>query len=276
MPGFDEATSLRARPDGAGFDAQVDPDWTVAGRPNGGYLAAILALAATRAARAGGRDHPHPMSMSATYLRPPATGPGLVRTEVLRLGRTASQVRAAFEQDGQVCVDAVLVLVRLSEGSERRVPGPPAPTMPPEETCRPLAPAVPHLLRMATMAQLDLRLDPATAGFLDGQPGGEPELRAWLRWMDGREPDPVSLLFALDALPPATFEIGSTGWVPTLQLTSYVRALPAPGPLLVRQRAQLVLGGFVDELCHVWDASGRLVAQATQLAGVRFPGEADG
>jgi hypothetical protein len=36
------------------------------------------------------------------------------------------------------------------------------------------------------------------------------------------------------------------------------------------QRAQLVGAGRVDESCFVWDRSGRLVAQGTQLAGIRL------
>jgi hypothetical protein len=38
---------------------------------------------------------------------------------------------------------------------------------------------------------------------------------------------------------------------------------------VVRQRARLVESGTVDESCDVWDSRGRLVAQATQLAGIR-------
>jgi hypothetical protein len=41
---------------------------------------------------------------------------------------------------------------------------------------------------------------------------------------------------------------------------------------MVRQRALLVQADLVDEVCHVWDSRGRLVAQATQLAGVRVFG----
>ncbi len=74
----------------------------------------------------------------------------------------------------------------------------------------------------------------------------------------------------MDAFPPATFEVAATGWVPTLQLTAYVRAVPAPGPVRVVHRAQVIDAQKVDEVCFVWDARGRLVAQATQLAGVRL------
>ena len=35
-------------------------------------------------------------------------------------------------------------------------------------------------------------------------------------------------------------------------------------------RAQVVTGGRVDEVCEIWDSADRLVAQATQLAAVRF------
>ncbi len=58
--------------------------------------------------------------------------------------------------------------------------------------------------------------------------------------------------------------------MPTLELTTYVRAVPAPGPVRVLQRAQLIQGGRVDEVCFVWDSQGRLVAQGTQLAAIRF------
>jgi hypothetical protein len=77
-------------------------------------------------------------------------------------------------------------------------------------------------------------------------------------------------MYAVDALPPATFDIEMTGWVPTLELTVYVRALPAPGPVRVLQKAQLIDGQRVDEACWIWDGTGRLVASGTQLAGIRL------
>ena len=76
--------------------------------------------------------------------------------------------------------------------------------------------------------------------------------------------------FALDSFPPATFDIEMTGWVPTLELTTYVRGVPAPGPLRVLQQARLVRDGRLDEACFVWDSAGRLVGQATQLAMIRL------
>ena len=82
--------------------------------------------------------------------------------------------------------------------------------------------------------------------------------------------DPFSLLFAVDSFMPATFDIEMSGWVPTLELTAYVRAVPAPGPVRILQRAQLIDGQRFDEDCFVWDSTGRLVAQSMQLAGIRL------
>jgi hypothetical protein len=44
------------------FEMTVDPDWTIGGRPNGGYLLAAMARAARSAlAAAEGPDHPPPV-----------------------------------------------------------------------------------------------------------------------------------------------------------------------------------------------------------------------
>ena len=104
---------------------------------------------------------------------------------------------------------------------------------------------------------------------VSGAPGGRSEVRAWVRAVDGREPDPLQLLTVADALPPVTLDLGIPGWVPTVELTVHLRAVPAPGWLRCVQRAQLVHGGWLDEECEVWDSQDRLVAQARQLAAYR-------
>ncbi|HTR93609.1 MAG TPA: hypothetical protein VMI73_17905 [Trebonia sp.] len=117
-------------------------------------------------------------------------------------------------------------------------------------------------------------LDPATSFTItpDGPlVTGKGEFRAWFRDDDTDLVDTVGLLYAADALPPATAGITLTGWVPTLDLTVYIRALPAPGPLRLRMRAQMIQDGFADEVCEGWDSRGRLVMQATQLAALRHP-----
>jgi Acyl-CoA thioesterase C-terminal domain/Acyl-CoA thioesterase N-terminal domain len=265
------AVTSAALVDGQGtYDIAVDPGWVIGDKPNGGYLLATMARAAVAATGTSeGPAHPHPISASATYIASPTPGPAQVQVEVLRRGRRMSQARARLVRDGATYVEATFTLGRLVEATEPWWSDVPAPDIPPPEECVAVQGTDPTGIRLPIMDRVDIRLDPAVTGFRVGRPGGGGELRGWLRFRDGHVPDPVSLLYVLDAFPPATFELATTGWVPTLALTAYVRAVPAPGPVLVRQRAALVEADLVDEVCHVWDGRGRLVAQATQLAGIR-------
>lgn len=273
LPGsaFDRATTVRPRSEGFVHDVTVDAGWAIGDKPNGGYLLALLARAAVvSAAEVEGLAHPHPLTASAHYLSTPAPGPAEVRAEVLRRGRRMSQVRSRLVQDGLACVEAVFTLGRLDADAEPWWDDVPAPDAAPEAECvRTPGPDTGSGMPLPIMDHVDLRLDPVSTGFVRGRPSGRGEVRGWFRFADGRAPDPLALLLSVDILPPATFELGSTGWVPTFEMTAYVRRVPAPGALLVRHRARLVESDIVDEACDVWDSRGRLVAQATQLAGVR-------
>ena len=263
---FSEVSAITAASDGTGpsrFDAAADPEWTIAGKPNGGYLLAMLGRAATEAA-----ERSHVLAASGHYLRPPAPGPLTIQAEVLRAGRTASQVRASLGQDGKTCVEALFTLGTLTEGDRPLwQEGMPAPDGAAYDDCDPM-PQV--SFRPPIMDQVEIRMDASTLGFANGAPAGKGELKGWLTLPHGEDFDSVSLLYALDAFPPATFDIERSGWVPTLELTAYIRAVPAPGPVRILHKAQLIQGGFVDESCFVWDGKDQLVAQSTQLAGIRL------
>lgn len=262
---FEEVTSLATTAAGH-FDAVIHPDWTIGGKPNGGYLLAILGRAAASVS-----PHGDVIAASAHYLFSPDPGPVSVEAEVLRAGRSASQARARMSQGGQPCVEALLTTGRLDPNSapywDR---GLPESFDRAYEDCIRLVPRTPDGSRVAIMEQVEVRLEPGSTGFAGREPAGRGELRGWLRLPGGATFDPASLLFAVDAFPPATFDIEFAGWVPTLEMTVYVRALPQPGPVRILQRAQLIQGRRVDEACFVWDRSGRLVAQGNQLAGIRL------
>lgn len=249
----------------AQFAATVDPLWTIAGKPNGGYLLAVLGRAASAVSA-----HEHVIAASAHYIRSPEPGPVAVEVEILRAGRSASQLRTRMLQDGRSCVEALLTTSRLQPDLAAHWDGGvPEQAATGREHAHRVPGTNPAGVPVPIMEQVDLRIDRETFGFASGRPAGRGTLRGWLE-LPGEDFDPVSLLFALDALPPATFDIELTGWVPTLELTAYVRALPAPGPVQVLQRAHLVAGQRVDESCWVWDSRGRVVAHGTQLAGIRL------
>jgi acyl-coenzyme A thioesterase PaaI-like protein len=270
MAGLDAATTLR--PAGAGrYDAELDPAWQIAGRLNGSYLLTLAGRAAlTELGSAdGGPSYPHPVVASAHFVASPAPGAATVRVEVLRRGNRTAQTRVSLGTASGPAVEALVTCGTLDAAAPFH-DGVRPPDLPPEADC-PRLPVQGPGFEVPLMAVLSERLDPATMAWAVGSPSGVGELRGWLRFDDGREPDALALLAAVDALPPATFDLGLSGWVPTLELTAHVRAVPAPGALVVRQRARHVAGGRVDEECDVWDSTGRLVATGHQLAGVRHP-----
>jgi hypothetical protein len=248
------------------FHGDVHPAWTIGGKPNGGYLLAMLGRAAT-----SDGPHPHVIAASAHYLRPPDPGPVEIETEVLRAGRTASQLRARLLQDGQPCIEALLTAAELSADTKPfwTAASPEPGTTSFAESFR-LPPTSPTGLAVTIMGQVDLRIELRSLDFARGEPSGRGELRGWLALPGDEAFDPTALLYAIDSFPPATLDVALTGWVPTLELTGYVRALPSPGPVRVLHQAHLVDDQRVDETCWVWDSTGRLVARGVQLAGIRL------
>lgn len=268
MTQFDEATAVKATSPGA-YEARLDATWSVGDKPHGGYLMAVLARAALESA--AGPGHSHVTAVSASFIEPPEPGPAEVRVETLRTGRTITQVRAELAQEGRPRVAALVTLGLLDDADPHWTSVEPV-ELPPEEFCF-LAPReVPgNAFPVPLMDVLELRLHPEQLGFVFGEPSRRGRLDTWQRLKDGAEWDPLSLLIALDPVPPASYDLGLPGWAPTIQLTAHVLRLPAPGPVKVRLSVTEVGGGRMDETAMVWDAAGRLVARATQLAAVRIP-----
>ena len=270
---FDAVTAVRPTDDSSVFEVDVHPLWAVGDKPNGGYLLAMLGRAARSVA--GGDDGPgwETVSASITYMAPPDLAPATLRSHLMRRGRTAAQVRVVLVQSGRDMVDAVFVVSTVPPAKPRYDGIGPLEVAPPD-ACERLRPEIPGGIRVGLMDALDLRLDRVTNPFTGAaHEGARAELRGWTRFRDGREPDPLALLLFVDAVPPATMMIGSSGWVPTLQMSAYVRGTPDPGWLGLRFTANLVTGGMVDETCVLWDSAGRVVAQSNQLARLRFPDE---
>jgi acyl-CoA thioesterase len=251
------------------YDAVLGTGWQIGAGVNGGMLLATLGNALAHAFADDG--HPDPVAISAYYLSASRPGPATLRTEVLRRGRSMStgQVTLVQEQDG-VEVERVRALATYGDlgglPDDVRTTATP-PDMPPPEQCVSSAMAPPDFMEQASLLErLDLRLDPSCVGWALGEPSGRGLLQGWLRLADGRQPDPLMLLLAVDALPPVTFDLGMLGWTPTLELSVHLRARPAPGWLAVTHRTRNFAGGLLVVDAEVWDSAGRLVAQSRQLA----------
>lgn len=259
---FDEHIAVH-RADDRTYAADLARGWVVGGGVNGGYLLAVIG----NALRQTFPDKPDPISVSAYYLAASTPGPAEVRVDVRREGGSVATAAADLVQGGESRITALATygdLDRLGD-DVRTTAG--EPDLPPVEECVAGSLAPPEVLELAPMmGRFDMRFHPDHVGWAVGQPNGRGEMAAWFRLVDGREPDPVSLLMVVDALPPVTFNLDMPGWAPTLELTAHVRAKPAPGWLKVRHETRNMAGGMFEEDCEVWDSAGRLVAQSRQLA----------
>jgi len=264
---FDRQIAVTAAGEGR-WSAELDDGWTVGGGVNGGYLLAVIG----NAVRAALPDKPDPFAVSAHYVSASVPGPAEVTVDVRREGGTLATVAAELTQDGVPRITALATygdLGRLPVGVSTTAT---MPAMPPLEECVPNTLAPPEIKSTAKlMDRFDMCFHPDQIGWAVGAPSGQGVLSAWFRLRDEREPDPLSLLMVLDALPPVTFDLGQMGWAPTIELTAHVRARPAPGWLLVRHATRNMASGMFEEDAEVWDSAGRLVAQSRQLAMLPRP-----
>lgn len=268
---FDVETAVSqqpsAEPGHTEFAAHLHQGWTVGGGINGGLLLSVIG----RAMRETVPSKPDAFTLSAYYLSAATPGPASVRTRILRDGGSTATVSAELSQQPGTRVTALGTMGSLADlpQTETRTAIDP-PDLPPREECVPTSMAPEEFRTVAPlMDRFQMLFDPRCIGWAVGEPSGRGMFQAWFRLIDDREPDPLSLLLAVDALPPVTMDLGRTGWAPTLELTAYLRATPAPGWLRLRHETRVVAGGMFEEDCVVFDSEDTLVAQSRQLA--RFP-----
>src|SRR5262249_7486431 len=109
LEAFSQVSSIRARETAGAFDADISAQWTILGKPIGGCLLALVGRAASSLTGYG-----HVVAASAHYVRSPNPGPVEIEAEVLRRGRSISQVRARMTQSGRPCVEALMSTSELS------------------------------------------------------------------------------------------------------------------------------------------------------------------
>ena len=269
MTVFDEATAVTPEGDGR-YRVSLDGRFAIVsgngsvGAVNGGVLMACVLRAVLDTS-----PHPDPVATSAHFLRVPRPEPAQVHVTWLKQGRTAATARAVLVQEGAGVLETTITTGTLGAPGDDGLSwtGEP-PVLPPVEECTGFADFAGATRRTGYAGQVDLRLDPATSGWLRGQPQGVPEMRGYFQLREERDPDAYLLALAVDALPPVIFGIARAGWSPTVELTWHMRAVPAPGLLRVAARSRHVSGGWFDEESEVWDSAGRLVAQSRQIARV--------
>ncbi len=255
------AAATAVTPDaGGGWRGTVQPGWDIAGNANGGYLLAMVARALVAAT-----GRPDPVTVTAHFLSPGRPGPVGVSTVVHKTGRRFTDASAVAEAGGRPLLTVLGAFGDLGPDADDVFVAGAAPDLPPPDDCVRLG--TDERFAPPFMDRVDLRVHPDDMGFATGNRSGVPRVTGWFRLHDTEPVDTVALLCALDAFPPTIFNADlPVGWVPTVELTTHVRARPVPGWLRCRFTTRYVTGGFLEEDGEIWDARGRLVAQSRQLA----------
>ena len=256
---FDTDTRVEAAGDHV-YAATLTDRWDALGQvPNGGYLLAVTL-------RALAREMPLPDAVvaSATFMRPAATGPAEIATEVARAGRRVATGEARLRQGGKEIVRTLATFASLDDADGRTHMRADPPDLPPPDRCRDVLADAPPLPGVSITDRFEYRA-PALPGWARGEPTGGTDLAFWMRFRDGRDADPIALAAMVDAAAPAVLDLGVTGSA-TIELTVHVRARPAPGWVACRASTRHVIGGYHEEDFEIWDSAGALVAQSRQFA----------
>jgi len=268
---FTAAMTLREVGPGV-FEGELNKHWTIGPKVHGGAMMALCANAARTACGGGQSDgfHPvlQPVAVSASFLWAPDPGPMLLTTFIRKRGRQIIVVDVELTQGDRTAVHAV---VNLGEPEHEAAPllsaNPVLDLMSPEPPgdIAPIGPGHPlaglvHLGEGCDVRPMLSTLAPSTAG-------RPPVIQMWAR-PRGVAPDALFALMCGDLSAPVTFAVDRTGWAPTIQLTAFLRGLPADGWLRVICTCVEIGQDWFDEDHIVVDQTGRIVAQSRQLAMV--------
>lgn len=254
--GIAAATAVESGTAGV-FHGAIQPGWDILGKANGGYLMAIAARAASRAA--GGR---FPATVTGHFVAPGRPGPVTVGTTVIKAGRRFTTIQALMSDEDRplLALTGSFAGEAIAPTAIERIEAAP-PDMPPVDECIRAEPTDTFPPPFVGKVELRLHPDDASGRF------GLPRVRGWFRLLDDEPIDAFGLLVAVDAFPPTVFFAQlPVAWTPTLELTAHVRRRPEPGWLRCLFSTRFISGGYLEEDGEVWDGSGRLVAQSRQLA----------
>lgn len=261
---FDDAIALT--PIGPSrFGARTPPSWMASGRAPGGLVEAQL-LAAIEACV----DDPErrPLSFTAHLLRAPADGPYEIQVEVLREGRTTTNLSGVITQAGKVIATSLAI---FAVGR----PGPdfdelPMPAVAPPTPGRELDSYIPpfaHPYGDNIVAQDRGGPAPFSA------PDGPMERIGWVGFAVPRPVDAPGLVMIGD--------VGMMAWwvrldhmhtTATLDHTTHFRAdlrhVDVTDMVLISSRTGLVRAGYLDWDVVVWAPDGTVLCQSRQVLAI--------
>ncbi len=243
------------------FTAIVSDNWSVNGTPNGGYLMALLASAMLRKS-----DKHQTPTITANYIARCVPGGAEIAVSEIARSRQFTRFEARLFQDGKEKIRAFGTFVSGDNGCSVHRYETGAPALAPVEACV----AMPAMPKYTLFHNLDLRLDPACAGWMSGRLAEVSENKGYFRFSAARPVDLPALFLIIDAMPPAALATqGMAAWVPTIELSVNVRNIPRTDRLTCSLRTRFITCGLLEADGEVWDEEGNLAAISRQIAQFR-------
>jgi len=169
------------------YVVEISDDYTILGKPNGGYVQCVLANAALAAASDEGSKHVHVTAITTNFSGAPTVGRAELQTEVRRVGRSVSFVHVTLIQEDAVMCEALITLGSIRDRVTVRYLDAPTPVLAPLDQC--IRRTVVEEIKL--MQVVDFRLDPSSAVWLEGGVSEKGEIRGWLRLGGVAEGAPV-------------------------------------------------------------------------------------
>jgi hypothetical protein len=257
---FDQDVSLTQRGDGE-FKAKISGNWSINGHPNGGYLMALLQNAMTQCGKMKGIP-----IITANFIARSEVGAADVFVEAISRSNRFNRLEARLVQKGRERIRAFGTFMKERGEPGETHYGEREPVIADLEE----SVLVPTLPKYTLYEMMDVRLDPTTAGWMNGTPTEKSEIKGWIRFKKKRQLDALAVLLIADSFPPAVLSShGIVAWIPTIEFSVSVRSIPASEWLKCVFKTSFIHNGMLEEDGYIWDEAGSLVAVSRQHAWLR-------
>lgn len=258
---FDQDLSL-SQLSSASVSADVTDRWSINGNPNGGYLMALMAGAMRERS-----EKPLLTICTASYLARCLPGKADIMMKQIGVSKSFDRWQAKLVQNGREIVRAMGTFMDGGEGGEAETRyEKTAPDLAPRDVCVQIPPMGAYTL----YSQMNVRLDPRSAGWFENTLVHASEHRGWIRFENDRPWDAPAILLAADSFPPPVFASqGMIAWVPTIEFSVNIRGIPKTRWLKCLFRTHFIHNGILEEDGEIWDENDELVAISRQIAQFR-------
>lgn len=243
------------------IEVELSDHWSINHRPNGGYLMAVIAAAMQTCSSKSTTP-----IVTAGFIHACKPGRAVVDIQVISESGNFARLTASLVQNNKECVRAMGTFCSPPEQDPPCFYEQGPPQMASFEDSIP----VPPIPDNGLFDHIDARLDPSCTGWITGDLSDTAQIRGWLGFKKKRTLDLPALLLFSDTYPPPVFaKFGPRAWVPTIEMSVNVRALPETQHLKVVFSSRFISAGLVEEDGELWDSNGNLIAISRQISKYR-------